>query len=438
MSRSDRGDPANRDGGRYAPYSSGGYTSPDRYPSWDRSNQSDDRGYSRGYAPSSYHYPATGEDRKFETGYPDATRTRSYADHRLSLAQAIPISETTTTARSTAADRRLATTSMATTGGAIARSANSIATTTNIARENQSRFASEFSAWRQNRQGQRQSLQTAKEHMEVLGSDGVARRHRRSHPWRPHPADQDRSRRRRASPLDPVVRGSSHGRRQGSPVQDRRRKPKQAWKDEEQKPGPVRRSIAMPAAAMIVAPPTSIGASPAPTDGPASRIPEAEARPGDRPGLLRGRRSRAMLRYRAVCGERHALRTIRHDDADGLDRSRCGRTALQPDAQHGVDERHHRDADAHRRRAVRRAPACDERRQPLHHRIHRETAPGTLRLRRAFPGQILPFKLGAGPVADLPQGDLPLRRTISRRSTSRSSSDWAPASSQARVSSSSG
>ena len=39
-------------------------------------------------------------------------------------------------------------------------------------RENQSRFASEFSAWRENRQTQRQSLRQAKEHQEVVGSDG--------------------------------------------------------------------------------------------------------------------------------------------------------------------------------------------------------------------------------------------------------------------------
>ncbi len=40
-------------------------------------------------------------------------------------------------------------------------------------RENHSRFASEFSAWRENRQAQRQSLLKAQEHQEVVGSDGV-------------------------------------------------------------------------------------------------------------------------------------------------------------------------------------------------------------------------------------------------------------------------
>ena len=40
-------------------------------------------------------------------------------------------------------------------------------------RENHSRFASEFSAWRENRQTQRNSLRQAREHQEVVGSDGA-------------------------------------------------------------------------------------------------------------------------------------------------------------------------------------------------------------------------------------------------------------------------
>ena len=39
-------------------------------------------------------------------------------------------------------------------------------------RENQSRFEQEFGSWRQQRQGQRQSLGRVTEHMEVIGSDG--------------------------------------------------------------------------------------------------------------------------------------------------------------------------------------------------------------------------------------------------------------------------
>jgi hypothetical protein len=167
-----RDHPANRDGGRYARYSAGGYTSPERYPSWNRSNQSDDRGYSRGYAPSSYHYPATGEDRQFETGYPDGTRTRSYADtgYRYgsdrdqrdddyrSLYGSGPAARDDQHGYHSWRHRQIS---------ELDRDYDEYRT------ENQSRFASEFSTWRQNRQTQRQSLQTAKEHMEVLGSDGA-------------------------------------------------------------------------------------------------------------------------------------------------------------------------------------------------------------------------------------------------------------------------
>jgi hypothetical protein len=41
------------------------------------------------------------------------------------------------------------------------------------ARENQSRFDSEFGSWRKNRQGQRQLLDQVQEHQEVVGSDGA-------------------------------------------------------------------------------------------------------------------------------------------------------------------------------------------------------------------------------------------------------------------------
>lgn len=40
-------------------------------------------------------------------------------------------------------------------------------------RENQGRFDNEFGSWRQTRQGQRDSLTRAREHMEVVGSDGA-------------------------------------------------------------------------------------------------------------------------------------------------------------------------------------------------------------------------------------------------------------------------
>ena len=64
----------NRDryeGGRYACYQPGGYSSPDGYPRWTRSNQSGDarRRYASGYSPYSPYYPGPGEDRQFGTGY---------------------------------------------------------------------------------------------------------------------------------------------------------------------------------------------------------------------------------------------------------------------------------------------------------------------------------------------------------------------------------
>jgi len=40
-------------------------------------------------------------------------------------------------------------------------------------RENEQRFHSEFGTWRNNRQGQRDSLRQVQEHQEVVGSDGA-------------------------------------------------------------------------------------------------------------------------------------------------------------------------------------------------------------------------------------------------------------------------
>lgn len=39
-------------------------------------------------------------------------------------------------------------------------------------RENRTKFENEFSSWRTNRQGQRDSLNKVEEHMDVVGSDG--------------------------------------------------------------------------------------------------------------------------------------------------------------------------------------------------------------------------------------------------------------------------
>ena len=165
------------EGGRYADNTVGGYRSPDRYPSWGRSNRDEgyrSSGYSRGYAPSSYHYPATGEDRQFETGYPDSFRTRSYADTGYRYGSD----------RDTRDDGY-----RAYYGGSGASSRNSDVhgygnwrnrqigqfdqDYDEYRREHQLRFESEFSNWRQNRQTQRDSLRSVTEHMEVVGSDGT-------------------------------------------------------------------------------------------------------------------------------------------------------------------------------------------------------------------------------------------------------------------------
>ena len=168
--RYDRDHPANRyegnryegnryEGNRYARYSAGGYTPPERYPSWSRSNQGDDYrgGYSRGYAPSSY-YSATGEDRQFGTGYRYGSDRDQRDDDYRSLYGNGPASRDDQHGYHSWRHRQISD---------LDRDYDEYRT------ENQSRFATEFSNWRQNRQTQRQSLQTAKEHMEVLGSDGA-------------------------------------------------------------------------------------------------------------------------------------------------------------------------------------------------------------------------------------------------------------------------
>ena len=164
------------EGGRYADRSVGGYRSPDRYPTWGRSNRDDGYralGYSRGYTPSSYHYPATGEDRQFETGYPDGTRTRSYAD----------------TGYRYGSDRDQRSDEYRTAYGSGSRKQDGDVhgygnwrnrqigefdrDYDEYRREHQSRFENEFSSWRQNRQTQRDSLRSVTEQMEVVGSDGT-------------------------------------------------------------------------------------------------------------------------------------------------------------------------------------------------------------------------------------------------------------------------
>jgi hypothetical protein len=159
--------------GRYASYSPGGYSSPDRYPSWNRSNQDDDRAgrYSRGYAPTSYHYPATGEDRQFEMGYPDSYRTGSYADTGYRYGSDRDQRDDAYRAMYGGADSSRDEHGY---GNWRHRQISELDRDYDeYRRENQSRFESEFSTWRQNRQTQRDSLKQAQEHQEVVGSDGA-------------------------------------------------------------------------------------------------------------------------------------------------------------------------------------------------------------------------------------------------------------------------
>jgi hypothetical protein len=176
---------------RYASRTVGGYRSPDRYPSWSRSNAAE--GYSRGYTPSSRSYPATGEDRQFEGGYPGdgSYGRRSYADTGYRYAGDDGW-------RTSDEDYRAAYGRRGSSNYGYGRNRDEDRTGygsgddvhgyrnwrdsqinsfdrdyDEYRRENQTRFQSEFATWRQNRQTQRDSLGTVKEHQEIVGSDGA-------------------------------------------------------------------------------------------------------------------------------------------------------------------------------------------------------------------------------------------------------------------------
>jgi hypothetical protein len=170
--RYDRDHPRNREAGRYARYQPGGYSSPETAPRWNRNNQPGGR-YASG-APYSYHYSGADEDRQFGTDYSENRGYGSgdYAETGLRYGQDDNWRETEYRAlygRRNERDhdphgyhdwrnRQIS---------AFDRDYDE------YRRENQSRFASEFAAWRQTRQTQRDSLGSAKEHQEVVGSDGV-------------------------------------------------------------------------------------------------------------------------------------------------------------------------------------------------------------------------------------------------------------------------
>jgi hypothetical protein len=169
-----------RDRSRYATYAPGGYRSPDRYPSWARSNRDEGRGFAGSSAPYSTHYAGPDEDRQFGTDY---TSNRDYGSRGLSDAGYRYSNEDSFRDRE---DEYRA---------AYARQGQGRGNQKNddphgyrnwrdrqvesfdrdydeYRREHQSRFEGEFAAWRQNRQTQRDSLRQAREHQEVLGSDG--------------------------------------------------------------------------------------------------------------------------------------------------------------------------------------------------------------------------------------------------------------------------
>jgi hypothetical protein len=169
----------NRDhpeGGRYARYQPGGYSSPDSYPRWARDNQSGDarRRYSAGYVPYSTHYSGPDEDRQFGTDYAEnrGYGTGGYADAgyrygdddswRNAEYRALYGKRSNASGEDQYGYRNWRNQQIS----SLDRDYDE------YRRENQSRFESEFSAWRQTRQGQRDALRTAKEHQEVLGSDG--------------------------------------------------------------------------------------------------------------------------------------------------------------------------------------------------------------------------------------------------------------------------
>jgi hypothetical protein len=157
------------DGGRYARYQPGGYSSPDSYPRWARSNQAGEprSRFSPGYAPYSTYYPGPGEDRQFGADYAE---NRSYGsggylygddDSRRNAEYRALYGN-----RSGYEDQHGYRNWRSRQISSLDRDYDE------YRRENQSRFESEFSTWRQNRQVQRDALRTAKEHQEVLGSDG--------------------------------------------------------------------------------------------------------------------------------------------------------------------------------------------------------------------------------------------------------------------------
>ncbi len=148
------------DDGRYARGASGGYQT-DGYPRYDRSNRADaDRGYfARDRYASRYPESGTALDRagagapyRSDDGWRDREYRGLYGDSGRADRQDDPHGYHSWREQQISAfDRDY----------------------DEYRRENHSRFASEFSAWRENRQTQRNAMRQAREQQEVVGSDGV-------------------------------------------------------------------------------------------------------------------------------------------------------------------------------------------------------------------------------------------------------------------------
>ena len=162
-------------GSRYASHAPGSYRGPD-YPRNARSNRDETRGgFARGQSPYSSYYPSSGEDRQFadqplESGYGAGDRgfagTRYGQDDRQR-------EDGNRAAYGRGGNRDGGYDDPHGYHGWRSRQIESFDRDYDeYRRENQSRFESEFGAWRQNRQVQRDSMRQAKEHQEVLGSDG--------------------------------------------------------------------------------------------------------------------------------------------------------------------------------------------------------------------------------------------------------------------------
>lgn len=178
--RYDRDYPRNRyEGDRDAGYRASGSGGPEAYPRWNRSNQSEayrGGGYARGYAPTSGDFAKPSDIRRTGADFGGGTRPygySSYADDSYGYASGGDDSWRRAEYRALYGERDRDEDQYGYRSWRHRQISSLDRDYDEYRRENQSRFESEFSAWRQNRQGQRESLQKVQEHQDVVGSDGV-------------------------------------------------------------------------------------------------------------------------------------------------------------------------------------------------------------------------------------------------------------------------